>query len=186
MKTQSRCPWAEKEIFHAYHDQEWGTPSHNDDTHFELLILEGAQAGLSWETVLKKRTAYREVFAHFSPQAVAKMPFSVVDTLMLDVRLIRNRSKLTSTIINAEKFLAIQKEFGSFNAYVWRFVNNQPLIYRPQSPADYKTRNDVSDALSKDLKKRGFKFIGTTIMYAYLQAAGLVDDHHSTCFRATK
>lgn len=178
-----RCPWASKEVFHDYHDREWGTPVHDDRTHFEFLVLEGAQAGLSWETVLKKREAYRAAFANFEPAIVAKMPVSVVDKLMLDPGLIRNRAKLTSVLINAKLFLEIQKEFGSFDTYIWQFVGNMPIVYRPAAPRDYRTHNEVSDALSKDLKKRGFKFVGTTIMYAHLQATGLVDEHHRECFR---
>ncbi len=181
----SRCPWAAKEVFHEYHDTEWGKPVYDDGIHFEFLVLEGAQAGLSWETVLKKREAYRQAFANFDPQQVAAMPLEKVDELMLNAGLIRNRSKLTSAIVNAQKFLVIQQEFGSFNTYVWRFVNNTPLVRRPASSADYLTRNEISDALSKDLIKRGFKFVGTTIIYAHLQATGLIDDHHTECFLAT-
>jgi DNA-3-methyladenine glycosylase I len=183
--TVQRCPWAAKEVFHHYHDVEWGTPTHDDRMQFELLILEGAQAGLSWETVLKKREAYRAAFANFDPVKVAAMPLSTVDTLMLNAGLIRNRSKLTSALTNARKFLEVAKEFGSFSTYIWQFVNNKPEVTLPTSPAEYRTHNAASDALSKDLKKRGFKFVGTTIMYAHLQAAGLVDDHHASCFRAS-
>lgn len=184
MKTLlRRCEWAEKEIFHDYHDFEWGTAVNNDLIHFEFLVLEGAQAGLSWETVLKKRENYRTVFANFNPEVVAKMPLSKIEEFLQNPGLIRNRSKLTSVITNAQKFLLIQKEFGSFNSYIWNFVENKAIIYRPKAKTPPKTHNDVSDTLSKDLKKRGFKFVGTTIMYAYLQATGLVNDHYSYCFR---
>jgi DNA-3-methyladenine glycosylase I len=178
-----RCQWAEKEVFHSYHDTEWGTPVHDDQIHFEFLILEGAQAGLSWETVLKKRENYRKALANFDPVKLATMPLTKVDELMQDAGLIRNRSKLTSAFINAQKFLEIQKEFGSFDAYIWSFVNNAPIEYRPTSQENYRTHNEASDALSKDLKKRGFKFVGTTIIYAHLQATGLVNDHQTYCFR---
>jgi DNA-3-methyladenine glycosylase I len=178
-----RCAWPKSELAIRYHDEEWGVPVHDDRTFFEFLILEGAQAGLSWETVLRKRESYRMAFAEFDPVKAALFKKSDVTRWMKDEGLIRNRLKLESVAQNAKAFLSIQKEFGSFDAYVWRFVNGKPLVARRNSiPA----KTAESDALSKDLKKRGFNFIGSTICYAFMQATGLVDDHSDDCFCAAR
>lgn len=178
-----RCTWAQKPIFHEYHDTEWGVPVNNDRVHFEFLILEAAQAGLSWETVLKKREAYRQAFAGFDPVIVTTFGSAEIEAMMGNTGIIRNRAKITAAVNNAAKFLAVQKEFGTFSKYIWSFVNGTPVMNAIQGPADYPSRSDVSDALSKDLKKRGFSFVGTTIIYAHLQATGLVNDHELSCFR---
>lgn len=179
-----RCSWAaKKSIFHQYHDVEWGTPVHNDQKHFEFIVLESAQAGLSWETIMKRRDDYRKAFAYFSPTNVSRMTVKDVDRLMTSSNIIRNRGKIEATIANASFFLAIQKEFGSFDKYIWNFVNNKTIVYSPKSVEEYHTRNAASDALSKDMRARGFKFVGSTIMYAHLQACGLVQEHEVTCFR---
>ncbi|HUQ73944.1 MAG TPA: DNA-3-methyladenine glycosylase I [Burkholderiales bacterium] len=175
-----RCAWAQSPLGIAYHDAEWGVPVHDDRVLFEFLVLEGAQAGLSWETILRKREGYRAAFAGFDPSKVARFTPARIEKLMQDEGLVRNRLKLQSTVTNAKAFLAVQKEFGSFDAYVWRFVGGKPRI------SDGKTvpaKTAQSDALSKDLLKRGFKFVGSTICYAYMQAVGMVDDHTSACFR---
>ena len=179
----SRCTWAQKPLFHQYHDGEWGLPIHDDRVHFEFLILEAAQAGLSWETVLKKREAYRQAFAHFEVAAVAAFNQAKIEELMGNPGIVRNRAKITAAINNAKAFLVIQREFGSFDAYVWQFVDNKPIVNIISSPADYQAKSAESDTLSKDLKKRGFSFVGSTIMYAYLQAMGLVNDHELGCFK---
>lgn len=176
-----RCTWAQKPIFHAYHDTEWGVPVTNDRVHFEFLILEAAQAGLSWETVLKKRAAYRVAFADFDPVVVAAFGLAESEAMMGNAGIIRNRAKITAAVNNASKFLAVQKEFGSFNKYIWSFVNGKPVVNAIHGPADYPSSSAVSDALSKDLKKRGFSFVGTTIIYAHLQATGLINDHEVGC-----
>jgi DNA-3-methyladenine glycosylase I len=182
----TRCPWAKSDLMIAYHDEEWGRPVHDDNKLFEFLILEGAQAGLSWETILKKRDAYRKAFANFDPKKVARFDAARVERLMQNEGIVRNRAKIESTIRNAKAFLAIQKEFGSFDAYLWPFVNGRPI------QSDFKTLKQVpatapeSDALSKDLKKRGFNFVGSTICYAMMQAVGMVNDHLTTCFRHGK
>ncbi|HWI35454.1 MAG TPA: DNA-3-methyladenine glycosylase I [Burkholderiales bacterium] len=175
-----RCAWAATPLGIAYHDQEWGVPVHDDRVLFEFLILEGAQAGLSWETILRKRENYRRALAGFDPEKVARFTPAKVKALMKDEGLVRNRLKLESTVTNAKAFLAVQKEFGSFDAYVWRFVDGKPRVNRGDKvPA----KTAQSDALSKDLLKRGFKFVGSTICYAYMQAVGMVDDHAPDCFR---
>jgi DNA-3-methyladenine glycosylase I len=175
-----RCAWAETPLGIAYHDREWGVPVHDDRVLFEFLILEGAQAGLSWETILRKRENYRRALANFDPAKVARFTSAKVKALMKDEGLVRNRLKLESTVTNARAFLAVQKEFGSFDAYVWRFVDGKPRVNRGDKvPA----KTAQSDALSKDLLKRGFKFVGSTICYAYMQAVGMVDDHAPECFR---
>jgi DNA-3-methyladenine glycosylase I len=175
-----RCAWAATPLGIAYHDQEWGVPVHDDRVLFEFLILEGAQAGLSWETILRKRENYRRALANFEPAKVARFTPAKVKALMKDEGLVRNRLKLESTVTNAKAFLAVQKEFGSFDAYVWRFVDGKPRVNRGDKvPA----KTAQSDALSKDLLKRGFKFVGSTICYAYMQAVGMVDDHAPYCFR---
>jgi DNA-3-methyladenine glycosylase I len=183
MKT--RCAWANEtrpDEVH-YHDTEWGCPVHDDRKHFEMLILEGAQAGLSWYTILKRREHYRQAFKNFEPAKVARMKDAELEDLLTNSLLIRNRLKIFSVRKNAQVFLEIQKEFGSFDAYLWLFVGGQPKINRPKSLKDIPAKTPESDALSKDLKKRGMSFVGSTIMYAYMQAVGLVDDHTIECFK---
>jgi DNA-3-methyladenine glycosylase I len=184
-KTLIRCPWAgtTKDFYIAYHDDEWGVPVHDDRVFFEFLILEGAQAGLSWETILKKRDAYREAYDHFDPALVAKYSEKRVEKLLANPGIVRNKLKIAASIQNAKSFLAVQKEFGSFDAYVWRFVDGAPLQNARTSQGGVPARTAESDALSKDLLRRGFKFVGTTIIYAFMQATGLVNDHMVTCFR---
>jgi DNA-3-methyladenine glycosylase I len=179
----TRCRWATTELNIPYHDQEWGVPVHDDNTWFEFLILEGAQAGLSWDTVLKKRVRYREVFAHFDPQKVARFDAKKVKSLLADPGIIRNRLKIAAAIGNARAFLEIQKEFGSFDTYIWRFVNGKPIQNNWETHKKLPASSAVSDAISKDLKKRGFGFVGSTIVYALMQATGLVNDHLADCFR---
>jgi DNA-3-methyladenine glycosylase I len=178
--NRTRCAWATTPLGIAYHDKEWGVPVHDDRVLFEFLLLEGAQAGLSWETILRKRDAYRKAFAGFDPRKVARFTTADAHRLMKDEGIVRNRLKIQSATTNARAFLAVQKEFGSFNAYVWRFVGGKPIVLRggkvPVTTAE-------SDALSKDLLKRGFKFVGSTICYAYMQAVGMVNDHARDCFR---
>ncbi len=183
--TPKRCDWvADKAQFYLdYHDQEWGVPVHDDRKHFEMLILEGAQAGLSWETVLKKREAYREAFHRFDPKKVAAMTDEQLEACLLNPGIIRNRLKVFATRKNAQAFLRIQKEFGSFDAYIWGFVNHQPLVNRWCSLKEVPATSAESDALSKDLKKRGMTFVGSTIIYAHMQAIGMVNDHLLSCFR---
>jgi DNA-3-methyladenine glycosylase I len=166
-----------------YHDREWGTPVHDDRKQFEFLILEGAQAGLSWRTVLHKREAYRAAFARFDPEMVARFGARDVRRLLGDAGIIRNRLKIGSAIKNARAFLAVQEEFGTFDAYIWRFVGGKPKVNRWRTPRQIPPRTRESDALSKDLKQRGFSFVGSTIMYAHMQAVGLVNDHVVRCWR---
>ena len=184
LPSVARCAWARAELDVEYHDREWGVPVHDDRLLFELLTLEGAQAGLSWSTILKKRGGYRAAFANFDPQRVARFGAADVERLVADPAIVRHRQKIESTIGNARVFLDVQREFGTFDAYLWRFVDGQPKVNLPRAMSDVPTRTPESDALSKDLIKRGFKFVGTTICYAYMQAVGLVDDHVRTCFRA--
>ena len=181
--TLTRCGWATTPLGIAYHDAEWGVPVHDDRVFFEFLTLEGAQAGLSWETILRKRAAYRERFAEFDPARVARFAPARVERLLQDPGIVRNRQKVESTIGNAKAFLDVQREFGSFDAYVWRFVDGTPRLGRRRSLADVPARTAESDALSKDLLARGFKFVGSTICYAFMQATGLVNDHTTDCFR---
>ena len=182
-----RCSWCgDDPLYVAYHDDEWGTPHHDDRHLFEMLILEGAQAGLSWITILRKREGYRKAFAGFDPRKVARFTAAKQRALMKDPGIVRNRLKIEATISNAKAFLAVQKEFGSFSKYLWGFVDGKPRVNRPAAPAGVPASTALSDAISKDLKKRGFRFVGTTIVYAYLQAVGVVDDHAAACFRATK
>lgn len=176
-----RCSWAEKEIFHSYHDDEWGVPVHEDLVHFEFLTLEGAQAGLSWETILKKRENYRKAFDGFDYKKIARYDEKKVRSLLKDEGIVRNRLKIRSTIKNARAFLGIQKEFGSFDAYVWNFVNGKPVRNTVASAADIPSNSPLSDTISKDLKRRGFTFVGATIVYAFLQAIGIVNDHEQGC-----
>jgi len=180
---KKRCPWPSNPLAVKYHDKEWGVPARDDRTLFEFLILEGAQAGLSWDTVLAKREHYRKVFDGFDPAKVARYTAGKKAKLMLDAGIIRNRAKIEAAVVNAKAFLAVQKEFGSFSKYVWGFVGGKPLQGRRKARGDVPARTEVSDALSKDLKKRGFKFVGTTIMYAFMQATGMVNDHVAGCFR---
>lgn len=180
-----RCLWANdtSNDYIAYHDNEWGVPVHDDRTHFEFLILEGAQAGLSWSTILKKRNGYREAFAGFDPAIVAGYTDSKIEELLQNPGIVRNRLKVKSAVQNAQQFLKIQDKFGSFDAYIWRFVDDKPIINQWKSLSDVPAKTDVSDRISKDLKKRGFNFVGSTIIYAYMQACGLVNDHTVDCFR---
>ncbi len=171
-----------KEFYAEYHDKEWGVPVRDDRVLFEMLILEGAQAGLSWETILKRRQAYRNAFHQFDPVEVAKMTDEELESLLKDPGIIRNRLKIYSVRKNALVFLKIQKQFGSFSAYVWRFVRNTPIVTRRAALKDIPSSNGVSVALSKDLKKRGMSFVGSTTMYAFMQAVGLVDDHLADCW----
>jgi DNA-3-methyladenine glycosylase I len=176
-----RCSWATTPPSISYHDQEWGVPLHDDTRLFEFLVLEGAQAGLSWETILRKRDNYRAAFDGFNPTKVAKYDQRKIDALLQDAGIIRNRLKINSAVTNAIAFLQVKREFGSFDEYVWRFVNGKPLRRKPGQPI--VARTEVSDALSKDLIKRGFKFVGSTICYSFMQAVGMVNDHDSKCFR---
>jgi DNA-3-methyladenine glycosylase I len=176
-----RCHWAQTELSIAYHDQEWGVPSHNDRTLFEFLILEGAQAGLSWEIILRKRENYRAAFDNFDPDLVAKYDQRKIKRLLGDAGIIRNRLKVNSAVVNAKAFLEIQKELGSFDEYVWRFVKGRTIKRKRGAPLQAQTIE--SDALSRDLKHRGFKFVGSTICYSFMQAVGLVNDHEASCFR---
>ena len=185
MPNKTRCQWTEGsfEAYVKYHDDEWGLPVHDDTKHFEFLVLEGAQAGLSWATVLKKRDGYRNAFADFDYKKVAKYDEAKMEELILNPAIIRNRLKVKSVVTNAQCFLEVQKEYGSFNAYIWGFVGGKPIINKWQKMSDVPASTKESDALSKDLKKRGFKFVGTTIMYAHMQACGLVNDHTTDCYR---
>lgn len=179
-----RCSWAAGDPrLIAYHDKEWGTPTHGDRALFELLVLEGAQAGLSWLTILRKRAAYRAAFARFDPEAVARFDAARRSRLLRDPGLVRNRLKIASAVANARALLAVRDEFGSFDAYVWRFVDGRPIRRTRRTPKDVPAETTGSRALSKDLRRRGFTFVGPTICYAFMQAAGLVDDHLVTCFR---
>jgi DNA-3-methyladenine glycosylase I len=165
----------------AYHDKEWGRPVHDDQILFEFLILEGAQAGLSWETILNKREAYRRAFANFDPRRVARFSARDQAGLLKNEGIVRNRLKIGAAVTNAQVFLAVQEEFGSFDAYLWRFVEGKPKLNRPRTLKDIPAQTPESDAMSKDLKKRGFRFVGSTICYAFMQATGLVNDHLRTC-----
>jgi DNA-3-methyladenine glycosylase I len=167
-----------------YHDQEWGRPTHDDRSLFEFLTLEGAQAGLSWSTILNKRDNYRKAFSGFDPKKVARYDAKKIRALLKDEGIVRNRLKIRSTVTNAKAFLAVQKEFGSFDRYVWAFVGRKPIVNRWKALSGLPARTDISDAMSKDLKKRGFRFVGTTICYAFMQACGLVDDHLRDCYRS--
>lgn len=184
MNERRRCGWVSDDpLYIEYHDREWGVPEHDDRRLFEMLILEGAQAGLSWITVLKKRGAYRELFEGFDPEIVAKIPPARVEELLQNPGIIRNRLKVESTVTNARAFLKVQEEFGTFDAYLWRFVGGEPKVNAWKTLAQVPASTEQSDALSKDLKKRGFRFVGTTICYAYMQAVGMVNDHTTDCFR---
>jgi DNA-3-methyladenine glycosylase I len=178
-----RCRWARTPLSIAYHDLEWGVPVHDDRILFEFLTLEGAQAGLSWETILKKREAYREAFLNFDPERVARFTPARVERLLRNEGIVRNRLKINSTVGNAQAFLAIQHELGSFDAYVWGFVGGKPQVNRRRTLGAIPARTADSDILSRDLLRRGFKFVGSTICYAFMQAVGLVNDHTRDCFR---
>ena len=178
-----RCPWARTPLSIPYHDREWGVPAHDDRLLFEFLVLEGAQAGLSWETILRKREAYRAAFAGFDPERVARFNARKVASLLRDPGIVRNRLKVASAIANARAFLAVQEEFGSFAAYQWRFVDGAPRQNAWRSLPEVPPRTPESDAFSRDLKQRGFSFVGSTIVYAHMQAVGMVNDHLVGCFR---
>ena len=185
MKTHTRCVWAQTPLSVEYHDREWGVPVHDDRTLFEFLTLEGAQAGLSWETILRKRDGYRAAFANFDPAAVARFTPARVERLLLNPDIVRNRLKIEGTVRNAREFRKVQDEFGSFDAYVWRFVGGKPRMNRWKTHRMVPARTGESDALSRDLRLRGFTFVGSTICYAFMQAVGLVNDHTVGCFRRT-
>jgi len=185
-KDLTRCDWARNELSIRYHDEEWGVPVHNDRMWFEFLILEGAQAGLSWDTILRKRDAYRKAFDNFDPAKVERYKQRKLDSLMENEGIVRNRLKIASAVANAKAFLEIQKEFGSFDRFIWDFIGGKPKVNRPRTLKDIPARTPESDALSKALRKRGFNFVGSTICYAFMQATGLVDDHLVTCFRKSQ
>jgi DNA-3-methyladenine glycosylase I len=178
-----RCPWAKGERYIAYHDEEWGVPVHDDRAWFEMLILEGAQAGLSWSTILNKREHYREVYDDFDPRKVARYDEKKAASLLADAGIVRNRLKVAASVTNAQAFLAVQKEFGSFDAYIWRFTGGKPIRNELKALGDAIVRSPESDAMSKDLARRGFRFVGSTICYALMQATGMVNDHLVDCFR---
>lgn len=181
---KSRCPWCEGfPEYIMYHDTEWGIPVHDDRVHYEFLILEGAQAGLSWSTILKKRAGYRTAFAEFDPSKVAKFSSSKIEKLLTNPGIVRNRLKIASAVTNAKAFLAVQKEFGSFDQYIWGFVDGKPIVNAWKTMKEIPAKTTESDRLSKDLQKRGFKFVGSTIIYAHMQACGLVNDHLVSCWR---
>ena len=178
-----RCGWARNPLSVAYHDREWGVPVREDRTLFEFLVLEGAQAGLSWDTILAKRENYRRAFDDFDPRKVARYGAARKRKLLADAGIVRNRAKIEAAVVNAQGVLALQEEYGSFAAYLWQFVDGKPLQPRRAALRDVPARTEISDALSADLKRRGFKFVGTTIMYALMQAVGMVNDHARDCFR---
>ena len=183
MKSPTRCAWAQAEPNISYHDQEWGVPLHDDRALFELLILEGAQAGLSWTTILNKRENYRRAFDGFDAQKISRYGAKKVASLLADAGIVRNRLKIAATIRNAQAFLDVQKEFGSFDRYLWSFVAGKPIVNRRRTMQEVPARSPESDAMSKDLLQRGFKFVGSTICYAFMQASGMVNDHLVTCPR---
>ena len=184
-KSIVRCAWSEgiDPAYQRYHDEEWGVPVRDDAVHFEFLVLEAAQAGLSWWTILRKREGYKRAFAGFDAAKVARFTPRTVERLMQDASIVRNRQKIEAAVANARGFLEIQKEFGSFDRYVWEFVGGEPIVNRWRKQSDVPPTSKESDALSKDLKNRGFKFVGSTIIYAHMQATGLINDHLVTCFR---
>lgn len=178
-----RCGWCEKDdLYRKYHDEEWGKPVYDDEKIFEFLILESFQAGLSWHTILSKRENFRKAFDEFNYKKIAKYSDQKIEELIQNPGIIRNRLKILATINNAKKFLEVQEEFGSFSKYIWEFVGNEPIDNKPKTLGDIPATTDVSDKLSKDLKNRGFKFVGSTVMYAHMQATGMVNDHISDCF----
>tara|TARA_B110001454_G_scaffold218991_1_gene249034 strand:+ start:72707 stop:73282 length:576 start_codon:yes stop_codon:yes gene_type:complete len=183
-KAVVRCEWANgSEMMAKYHDTEWGLPTHSDRQHYEFLVLEGAQAGLSWATILKRRKGYAKAFSNFDPKKVAKYTKAKIDSLLKDEGIIRNRLKVESAVHNAKLFLAIQKEFGSFDKYAWQFVGGKQINRKRKGMSDLQATSPESDAFSKDLRKRGFKFVGSTVIYAHMQAVGMVNDHTVKCFR---
>lgn len=180
----NRCPWSTiNDLYIKYHDEEWGTPVHDDNKQFEFLVLESAQAGLSWLTVLRKRENYRKAYDNFNPVKVSKYDSRKVEQLLSNKGIIRNRRKIESSINNAKRFIAIQAEYGSFDEYIWSFVNNKPIVNRWKEDSEIPAKTPLSDLISKDLKERGFTFVGSTIIYSHLQAVGIVNDHLVTCFR---
>lgn len=184
MKERKKCSWCgDDPLYIKYHDEEWGIPVHDENKLFEMLILEGAQAGLSWITVLRKRENYRKLFANFEPEKVARFSEKKIEKLLTNPGIIRNRLKINAAVTNAKAFLKIQKEFGSFDKYIWQFVNYKPIVNKFKSLNELPAKTEISDVMSKDLKKRGFKFVGSTICYAFMQATGMVNDHVVTCFR---
>lgn len=185
LSTTRRCAWVASggPLDVAYHDLEWGVPVHDDRVLFEFLILEGAQAGLSWSTILKKRANYRRALARFDPRRVARFTAKDKRRLLKDPGIVRNRLKIDATVTNAQRFLEVQQEFGSFDRYLWSFVGGKPIVNRPRTMKDVKAKSELSDRISRDLGKRGFRFVGSTIVYAYLQAVGVVNDHAWDCFR---
>ena len=179
----TRCAWCEKDdLYRNYHDEEWGKPIYDDETIFEFLILESFQAGLSWYTILAKRENFRAAFDYFDYQKIAQYSEDKVEELIQNTGIIRNRLKILATINNAQKFMEVQKEFGSFSKYIWGFVNHEPIVNRPKTLKEVPATTEISDALAKDLKKRGFKFMGSTVVYAHMQATGMVNDHVEDCF----
>ncbi len=180
-----RCPWCKGDaLYERYHDEEWGTPVHDDRVHFEFLVLEAFQAGLSWLTVLRKRPRFRQRFDGFRPEVVAGFSDETLEEIRTDPGVIRNRAKIAAARTNARAFLRVAEEFGSFDRYIWSFVDGRPLVNRPKILGDVPARTDLSDAVSSDLRSRGFTFVGSTMIYAHLQATGIVDDHLADCFRA--
>ena len=180
----NRCPWCENsKLMIEYHDREWGVPLHDDKKLFEFLILEGAQAGLTWQTILNKRENYRKAFDNFEPGKIARYVDKDIKKLLSNEGIVRNRLKIEAAIMNAKKFLEIQKEFGSFNKYIWQFVNHKPIKNKFKSLKEVPASTEVSNEMKKELKKRGFKFVGSTICYAFMQATGMVNDHFVNCFR---
>jgi len=183
-KPMERCPWSTNDdVYIKYHDEEWGVPVHDDNKHFEFLVLEGAQAGLSWLTILKRRENYRKAYDNFDPVKVAKYDEAKVEELLGNAGIIRNRKKIESSINNAKKFLEVQQEFGSFDNYIWNFVDHKPIINSWKTLSEIPAKTELSDQISNDLKKRGFSFVGSIIIYAHIQAIGLVNDHLMACFR---
>lgn len=184
MSSKTRCDWCLKDqLYIDYHDYEWGRVTHEDTVHFEYLVLESAQAGLSWHTVLKKRENYRKAYLNFDAKKVSKFSKDKIEKLLKNEGLIRNRLKIEASVNNAKLFLKLQEEFGSFDKYLWNFVNNKQIVYTPTAMKDLKPKNEISDLIALDLKKRGFKFLGSTIIYAHLQAVGIIDEHLVSCFR---
>ena len=182
--SKNRCPWCEAtELYRRYHDEEWGVPVHDDRRHFEFLVLESAQAGLSWSTILKKRENYRKAYRRFDPEVVARFGARDRERLLNDAGIVRNRLKIESSINNAIRFLEIQRQFGSFDAYLWGFVGGRPVVNRWKTLSEIPANTELSDRISKDLKTRGLRFVGSTIIYAHLQAVGIVNDHLTGCFR---
>lgn len=184
MRMKTRCGWTKDDaLMNAYHDEEWGVPVHDDKKHFEFLVLDAFQAGLSWKTILYRREGFRKAFADFDVEKVARFTEKKLEKLMQDESIIRNRLKIWGTVKNAKAFIQVQKEFGSFDKYIWQFVRNKPIVNKHKTLKDIRATSPESDAMSKDMKKRGFTFAGSTICYAYMQAAGMVNDHLLDCFR---